>query len=214
MLLRFPRALLSWFRCIAAVLICAAPAPVPAAGFGDDGSVLLVAAEEMQDPRFRQTVVLVTRHGRRGAPIGVVFNRAFDVTLDRLFPHLEKAAGHRLHYGGPVDAGRIVFLVRGEAAPSGAIAIDDKLYLASDARSLLRLLDAPTTPAQLRVFSGFASWAPDQLESEIERGNWHVLPIDAEALFSAPLEALWPALLSRATQVMVRAPALCRRPAA
>lgn len=208
------RFVLFWCRCLVALLLCIAPVYPRAAETAGGGSVLLVAAEGIQDPRFRQTVVLVTRHGRDRAPVGVIFNRAFDVTLDRLFPQLESAAAHKLHYGGPVASGRIVFLVRGEVAPTDAITIDEHLYLASDGGSLLQLLGAPTPSTQLRVFSGFASWAPDQLEDEIARGDWHVLPIDADALFAAPLEDLWSTLLSRATQVMVQAPGVCRRPTA
>ena len=48
---------------------------------------------------------------------------------------------------------------------------------------------------------------PNQLEAEIDRGDWYLLPVDADALFNDPLDDLWPKLWRRATQVMVRAPA-------
>lgn len=190
-----------------ALLLCIAPLLPQAAEPASGSSVLLVAAETLQDPRFRQTVVLATRHGRSRSTIGVIINRRLGVSLDRVFPQAAQAAAHLLHYGGPVATGQIVFLVRGDAAPTGAIAVGERLYFSSHRGSLLRLLDAPTPPTQLRVFNGFASWAQHQLESEIARGDWHVLPLDEDALLSAPLEELWPTLWRRATQVMVRAPA-------
>jgi putative AlgH/UPF0301 family transcriptional regulator len=52
-------------------------------------SLLLIANEDMEDPRFRQTVVLVTRHGRSRSTIGVIVNRPTDMTaygLTRCFP--------------------------------------------------------------------------------------------------------------------------------
>lgn len=188
-----------------ALLLCIAPLLPRAAEPAGDNSVLLVAAEAMKDPRFRQTVVLVTRHGRSRSTIGVIVNRSLAIPLDRVFPREAQAAAHRLHYGGPVASGQIVFLLRADAAPTDAIAVGKRLFLGSHRGSLLQLLGAPTPATQLRVFDGFASWAPYQLESEIARGDWHVLPLDEDAVLDTPLDEIWPKLLSRATQVMVRA---------
>jgi len=189
---------------IAALWFC--PATFMHAAAESVSSLLLVAAEGMADPRFRQSVVLVTRHGSSSATVGVIVNRALDVSLDRVFPGLKPAARHRLHYGGPVAPGRIVFLVRGDAAPDSAIVMAEGLFLSSDGGSLRRLLARSTPASRLRVFNGFASWAPDQLEHEIDRGDWHLLPVDADVLFSDPLDEMWPTLWRRATQLMVQGP--------
>jgi putative transcriptional regulator len=150
--------------------------------------------------------VLVTRHGRNRATVGVIVNRSLDIALDRVFPELSQAAQHRLHYGGPVAPGQIVFMVRSEAAPAASIPLAERLFLSSDGDSLKQLLGAPTPASRLRVFNGFASWAPDQLENEIDRGDWYLLPMDADALFDDSLDNLWERLWRRATQLMVRAP--------
>lgn len=187
---------------------CIQSLPLFAAEAADDRSVLLIATEGMADPRFRQSVVLVTQHGPSRSTVGVIVNRVLDVGLDRVFPELKQAARHRLHYGGPVVPGQIVFMVRGETAPAAAIALAERLFLSSDGDSLRQLLDAQTPAARLRVFTGFASWAPYQLESEIDRGDWYLLPVDVDALFNDPLDEMWPKLWRRATQVMVRAPSV------
>ncbi len=50
---------------------------------------------------------------------------------------------------------------------------------------------------EFRVYAGYAGWAAGQLEGEIDRGGWHVLPGDADMVFdSAPLE-LWRELIAR-----------------
>lgn len=164
--------------------------------------MLLVASRQIGDPRFSQTVILVTRHGRGPSTIGVILNRPRDTTLDRLFPQVPQAAQHRLHDGGPVASGQLVFLIQGETAPRAAIGVGTGLFLSSDRDSLLKLLAAPTPSSRLRVFSGIASWAPVQLEHEIARGDWHVLPVEAEALFSDAPSELWQKLWRRATQIM------------
>jgi putative transcriptional regulator len=185
---------------------CIQSLPVFAAEVADARSMLLIAAEGMADPRFRQSVVLVTRHGRSRSTVGVIVNRSLEMPLDRVFPELKQAAQHRLHYGGPVAPGQIVFMVRSETAPAAAITLAERLFLSSDGDSLRALLEAPTPATRLRVFNGFASWAPYQLESEIDRGDWYLLPVDAAALFNDPLDEMWPRLWRRATQVMVQVP--------
>ncbi len=198
------------FRLYLAFLItlcgCIQSLPLFAADVADGRSVLLIAAEGMADPRFRQSVVLVTRHGRSRSTVGVIVNRVLGSGLDRVFPEIKQAAQHRLHYGGPVAPGEIVFMVRSETAPAASIGLAERLFLSSNLGSLRQLLDAPTSATQLRVFSGFSSWAPDQLEGEIDRGDWYLLPVDVDALFNDPLDDMWPRLWRRATQVMVQAP--------
>lgn len=186
---------------------CIQSSPLLAAETAEGRSVLLIAGEGMADPRFRQSVVLVTRHGRGNSTLGVIVNRPLKAGLDRIFPELKQAAQHRLHYGGPVAPGEIVFMLRGETAPEASITVAQGLFLGSNIESLLRLLEAPTPATRLRVFRGFASWAPYQLESEIDRGDWHLLPVDADILFNEAPDGMWLKLWRRATQVMVRVPA-------
>ncbi len=190
------------------------PAALCAAEPAPGRAVLLIANEEMVDPRFRESVVLVTRHGGSRATVGVIVNKAFDLSLDKVFPDFRQATQHRLHYGGPVSQGQIVFLARAAIPPKDALVLADQLYISSDGNSLRRLIETSTPPNRLRVFDGFASWAPGQLEEEIDRGDWYLLPVDADAVFGEPLADLWQKLLRRATQRMVRAhppAALARR---
>jgi putative transcriptional regulator len=198
-----------WRFCFVLLLaLCAGLPSLPlfAAEKEDERSVLLIASEDMADPRFRQSVVLVTRYGLSNSTVGVIVNRSLDVPLDRVFPELKQAAQHRLHYGGPVAPGQIVFMVRSETAPAAAITLAERLFLSSDGDSLRALLEAPTPATRIRVFNGFAGWAPLQLENEIDRGDWYLLPVDADALFNDPPDGMWLKLWRRATQLMVQAP--------
>lgn len=160
-------------------------------------SFLLVASQQMADPRFRQTVILVTRHGNTG-PIGVIINRPQDITLDKIFPAYPAAKEFSLFDGGPAYPKQISFLVRGADAAQGALTISGNIYLAYDSSLLGELLDGKRHYTGLRVMHGLASWAPGQLEYEIKRGGWFVMPLDEAAIFDRPPDEIWQELQSHA----------------
>lgn len=49
----------------------------------------------------------------------------------------------------------------------------------------------------LRVFAGYAGWAPGQLENELAEGAWFVVDLEAGDPFSASPERLWRDILRR-----------------
>jgi putative transcriptional regulator len=44
------------------------------------------------------------------------------------------------------------------------------------------------------MYSGYAGWAPGQLEAELARGDWHLLPAEAKLVFDEHPEGVWEAL--------------------
>lgn len=166
----------------------------------ESSSFLLVASKQMPDPRFRKTVLLITRHGNTG-PIGVIVNRPQDITLDKIFPAYPAAKEFSLFYGGPAYPKQISYLVRGGDALEGALTISSNIYLAYDIPILGELLDGKRRYKDLRVMHGLASWAPWQLEYEIKHGDWYVLPLDAAAIFDHPPAEMWQELYSRANSI-------------
>ena len=173
--------------------------PLAAAAQLRGASILLVAANAMQDPRFAQTVIVVTRHGR-SPPIGVIVNRPTAATLGDLFPKLPEAELKRpLQYGGPVATDQVTFLFRSARGSEDAIAVTPGVHLGRSGVTLRRLLRGEHPHDGLRVFVGYAGWAFGQLEREIERGDWFVLPVDEKAIFDHPSETLWRELHRRAS---------------
>jgi len=160
-------------------------------------SFLLVASRQMVDPRFRKTVILVTRHGNTG-PIGVIVNRPLEVTLDKIFTDFPSARDMHLFYGGPTYSKQISYLVSGTDGVKGALTISADVQLAYDLPLLGELLDGKRRYTGLRVMHGLAAWAPGQLENEIEQGSWFVMPFNAAVIFDHPPEAMWRALQGHA----------------
>jgi len=154
----------------------------------------------MADPRFRQTVILVTRHGHTG-PIGVVINRPQGIKLDMIFPAIPAAKEFSLFDGGPVYPKQISYLVRGADAVEGALKVSRNIYLAYDSTVLGEFLNGKRRYKGLRVMHGLASWAPGQLEYEINRGDWLVMPIDETVIFDRPPAEMWQELQSHAANM-------------
>jgi len=165
----------------------------------DSSAILLVASQNMPDPRFRRTVLLVTRHGNTG-PIGVIVNRPESVTLDKMFPDYPVAKELSLFNGGPVYPGQVSYLVRGGDAVENALNISSNIYLAYDLPKLGELLAGKRRYKDLRVVHGMAAWAPGQLEREIKLGDWYTMPIDEAAIFDRPPAEMWQELHRRSNR--------------
>lgn len=163
-------------------------------------SFLLVASRKLTDPRFREAVVLVTQIGHR-EPTGIIVNHPQDIMLDRIFPAYPAAKDIRLFTGGPVNPRQVSFLFRGGETVAGTLKVSEHVYLSYSMPLLGELLGGMRLHTGLRVVNGLAGWAPGQLENEIARGNWYVLPIDEEVIFDRPAAGMWPELLHRATAI-------------
>lgn len=186
---------LRWLAVLAALVppLAGAQGPQP-------NGIFLVARRGIADPNFRETVVLVTQPPR-GGPVGLIVNRPLGRRLSELFPGHEALASSPdvLFEGGPVARDTLFFLVRASEPPPRAFAVLRGVYLTGDLELLERLLQRPQPMAGLRVYAGYSGWAPGQLEREIARGDWHLLPADAETVFEKEPARIWPELEKRAS---------------
>ena len=148
--------------------------------------VLLVAKPELQDPNFGRSVVLVTQLAD-GQTLGVIVNK----------PTPARHAGRPLWFGGPVMFRSIVALfAAGEAPAAPAFHVLKNVYLTMHPENIDPLLEG--SAARFRLYSGFAAWAPGQLEREFGRDAWHVLPADEALVFREDMDNLWEELIAKA----------------
>ena len=160
----------------------------------------LVAANHLHDPNFSQTVIYLVAYSQRGA-MGVVVNRPTDVQLARALPHLadQPHAEDVIYAGGPVGRAQMLLLVRSQTFPLGeTLPITEEISVTSSPDNLTRL--AAIATAQFHVYAGYAGWSPRQLDSEVARGDWHVMPGDPTTLFETDLKNAWSALRNKDTQ--------------
>lgn len=139
--------------------------------------MLLVSAPGMFSPEFARTVVLVLEHDADHT-LGVVLNRRSEAAVANVMPGWEELASRpqAVHIGGPVSPQSAVGLGVTTAGAS------ENPYLNRLANRLV-LVDLNASPAELaseldgiRIFAGYAEWAPGQLDDEILRGDWFVTP--------------------------------------
>ena len=155
---------------------------------------LLLAAPSLRDPNFARTVVLVGAHSEEGA-MGVVLNRPSSVTVAEAVPQLGEAVGEDepLYVGGPVQQSSIVVLAEFvDASVAGVLVLDSIGFPASDTD----LDSLATATARGRVFAGYAGWSPQQLEAEIEDGDWISHEACPEHIFSELPSELWSSVLT------------------
>jgi len=153
----------------------------------------LVAASNLRDSNFSETVIYLVANNTRGA-MGVVVNRPTDVHLARALPHLE--AQEVIYAGGPVGRSSMIVLFRSNTLSlENTLAITGEISATSGLEHIALL--AQEAASQFRVHAGYAGWSPGQLDSEVARGDWHVLPGDAETLFDTNPASLWPTLIQR-----------------
>lgn len=171
-----------WLAFALLIAMSAAHGQEPANG------ILLVARPGLVDPNFRRTVVLVTQ-AADASTVGVILNRPT--------ARKHETTGEGIYSGGPVMREVLVALFRAERAPEGAaFHVLKDVYLSMDPRNIEMLLQK--RGEQYRLFAGFAGWAPGQLESEMRRDGWYMLPASAELVFRTDTAGMWEELVRKA----------------
>jgi putative transcriptional regulator len=150
--------------------------------------LLLVAKSGLADPNFRETVVLVTQ-AADASTVGVILNRPTSMKHDK--------TGETLYFGGPVMREVMIALFHAERAPeAAAFHVLKGVYLSMHPRNIEALEKEAQT--SYRLFMGFAGWAPGQLEGELARDDWFVLPASAEVIFRKNTSGMWEELVRKA----------------
>ena len=194
----------------AAMLLALLPPAAFAQGAREGKAILLVAGEDLRDPSFRRSVVLVSGHRGFAGPFGVIINRPSKTTLAQALPDIKALAAldDKVYFGGPVARQALFYVFRAETPPDDAVEVTPGVYLDWDAQRLKALLARDKPAEGLRIYAGHSSWAPGQLEAEVARGAWRAARPEERLIFSAKPETVWIELDRRAnaTPARLRAP--------
>jgi putative transcriptional regulator len=165
---------------------------------------LLIAAPNMGDPRFYQTVVLLVLQDRNGA-MGIVVNRPLEERplaslLEVLGETATGVAGSvRIFAGGPVQPELGFVLHSADYHRPDTVGIEGHLAMTSS-REILRDIANGRGPKQSLVAFGYAGWGPGQLEGELAQRFWFTTPADANLVFEEARDRLWENAMTRRTQ--------------
>lgn len=150
---------------------------------------LLIAMPTLQDPNFRQAIILLCEHGPDGS-LGLVVNRPTNVEVSTLIEDLpELDATGQVYAGGPVGKNGMLILCRGDATSEDRAILED-VFLAHDF-DVLKIPWSRGRAGEIRCYVGYAGWAPSQLEAEVHAGAWRILPGDPKLIFDANPATLW-----------------------
>ena len=153
---------------------------------------ILVAQPGLEDPNFRKTVILISEHKEEGA-LGIVINRPLKKTLGEYKEEFASGplAEVPLYSGGPVGKNILILTAWKWEHEIGMF----KLYFGLDPDKAQSLL-AEEPDLEVRGFLGYAGWKKGQIEDELSKDAWIVLPIDGNAIENLSETELWRQILA------------------
>ena len=129
---------------------------------------LLVADPFMQDGNFRGAVVLICDHNAEGT-FGLIVNRSAHIPVSSVVENFS-AIKQTIFFGGPVQPETLHFIHTLGEVVDASIKVSKKIYWGGH----IEVINAMAELGQLkkndvRFFSGYAGWEPDQLKFEVEK---------------------------------------------
>ena len=165
-----------------------------------EAGTLLVAAPSLTDPHFARSVVFVIDHRPQGT-LGVILNRPSDVSVADVLPSWgpHTSDPHAVFVGGPVEQRTALCLAAlrtGEdpERTGGVVGVRGPVALVDLDGDPVRL--APRVRG-MRVYAGYAGWDGGQLDGEIDRGDWFVVPALPDDVLAPARYDLWGGVLRR-----------------
>jgi len=151
---------------------------------------LMVAAPGVQDTVFARSVCMIVEHSKNQT-IGIMLNRPLAIETGPLWEQLLEGAAKpanaatHLNFGGPQN-GPVLAIHNNEQLAEGGNSAG--VYLSAQTETLKKI--AQVSPDHCRLFIGHAVWRVSQLETEIVRGDWHILPATPDLVF-ADEHSMW-----------------------
>ena len=129
--------------------------------------------------------------------MGLTINVPTEVTLAAAFPDIQglQKKADPIFMGGPVNRNRMFLLLQANQPIEDAHPVVADMYVSTSRKVLEQVATNQTSARRWRLYVGYAGWKAGQLENEVSRGDWHILPADAETVFNTPPSEIWPSLI-------------------
>jgi putative transcriptional regulator len=175
----------------------------PGKGESDDKTLFLVARSDLQDPIFKEAVVLMfppSAVGREGLVIGLIVNRPARVSLSEIFPDDNefKDRSETAYFGGPVEPRTPGVIFRSSKAVKQATQLFGDIYVSFDPDLIKDLLKKPGETQDILLFLGRSQWASAQLQNEMAAGAWDSVQAERNLIFNGSPQSLWRKLFEMA----------------
>jgi putative transcriptional regulator len=147
----------------------------------------LVALPSLEDPNFSKAVVYIYEHNEEGA-LGLIINKPLSMQINDVLKHLnistqsEQVGQQVVMMGGPVGQEH-GFVLYEE---------DSEIYLSSSKETLVAIAQEKG-PGKYLVTLGYSGWQAGQIEEELQRNDWLIVPYEHKILFDTPIDERWEA---------------------
>ena len=148
----------------------------------------LIATPSMDDPNFRQAVMLMVQHDADGA-LALILNRPSNISLKQAWQEVgtsECVCDGMLAIGGPCQGPMMAIHDKQDVGEKQVL---PGVFLSVEEENVSWLMRRGAS--QMRCFIGYAGWAPGQLEEEIAFGSWKTIPAKMDLIFKIQNETLW-----------------------
>ena len=164
---------------------------------------LLISPPNIPDPRFRNSVLMITHHAEAGS-FALCVNRAAGYTLDEILADSElkitDAPKFPVYWGGPVSANSLWMMHSVDWVVEGTVMVSSRWAMTST-RQMFAQLALGDVPRHFRIVMGYCSWSAGQLDMELnglgpwkKDQSWLVANnLGPEWLFDQDPEDLWSA---------------------
>lgn len=159
----------------------------------------LIAPPQLGDDFFAQTLVYIARHDAEGA-LGLIVNRPSRVDIKDLLADLnintDHVKPHAVLEGGPVRPEVGFVLHTGHPKWHSSMGVSENVCITTS-KDILEAIAHNEGVNHYQIMLGHSSWAPNQLEQELARGDWLVCEPDMGLLFHLPYDQRWQAAAAK-----------------
>ena len=152
----------------------------------------LLAMPSLDAGLFAKSITYLIEHGEEGA-MGLIINRPLDLAISEVFDQLEIKSSTSLNCipimaGGPVQMDQGFVLHRDKVSNwEACIEVSDEILLTTS-QDILFSIAEDQGPKETLIALGYAGWSPGQLEEELAKNSWLIMPADSDIIFSTPYD--------------------------
>ena len=148
----------------------------------------LISMPHMNDPIFSKSLIYLCENNPDGS-LGLIINKpmvsenAADILqktgLETIKPVPE------VYFGGPINLQMGLILHDADYEIEGTLPVSKSIALTSN-KQIVNDIKLGEGPKKYRFSMGYAGWGKGQLEKEIEKGDWLLIPANKKFIFSIP----------------------------
>jgi len=157
---------------------------------GDVLDEFLIADENMSDPLFKETVIILFHHNQAGA-VGLVVNKPIKtISIAELFENSNLTPPENiidkditLYWGGPVEPEQFFFIHSSDYKSKDLIS-SNKNFMVTQTPEILIDIAKNQGPKKYLILLGISVWDTGQLDREIMQGGWRKKSSSYSLLFN------------------------------